>query len=160
MPDSESCYSETEIPLSDDDISKLTMNDFFMLNMKTNDLSFGLPLWRTILLFTIRVLITTTVALIMLGIFRFRWKKSWFVVLFANLICQSGISLFLSNLINYNPKLVFELIFLFFPVLIIQIFVFFRFLREVPAQKRLNYTFWSNVGTALFNLLFMIQFPC
>lgn len=150
---------ETPIPLTERELQHLTMNDYFTLDLSDHSLSFGLPLWRTILLFLLRVGLTTSVALIILGFFKYRFKKSWITVLVTNLICQCGCSLFLSNLINFNPKLIFILILILFAVLLTQILVFIKHLKELPMQKAVTYGFWSNVATGALNILFMLQFP-
>lgn len=151
--------SETRFPIHEEMLWDLKMNSFLMLDLSDSSMNLGLPLWRTVLLFFLRLAITILAALLVLFFFRYRWKKSWISVLLINLICQSMLSLFLSNLINYNPKVIIILSMMIVTVLVIQIPLFWWLLDEKHSQKSVSYTFWSNVVTGILNFLFILQFP-
>lgn len=151
--------SETRIPLSAEVVDQLTMNDFFMLDLKNGAVSFGIPVGRTVLLFLLRLVLTVGAALLVLFLFHYRWLKSWLAALIANLVCQVGMSLFLMNLINYNPKLIILQFTLIVVILILQIPVYWWLLDEDTTQRSVSYAFWSNVATGALNLLFILEFP-
>ena len=150
---------EIQIPLPEDSLEKLTMNDFYMLDAKDFTLRYGLPLWRTILLFSLRLVITLAAALLILYFFQYRWKKSWMTALVTNLLCQGALSLFVSNWINYNPKMIAVHFLLMLIILIFQIPIYWWLLDEDESKKSVIYALWSNVATAVLNLAFLIQCP-
>lgn len=150
---------ETRIPLPEDALMKLTMNDFFMLDASDFSLTFGLPLWRTILLFFLRLVITLAASLLILYFFQYRWKKSWIVVIIITVICQGALSLFLSNWINYNPKMLAVVFLIMMGILLVQIPIYWWLLDEDETKKSVSFAVCANVATSLLNLMFLIQFP-
>ena len=150
---------ETRIPITEETLKKLTMNDIFMLDTKDFSMRYGLPLWRTILLFCLRVVLALAVALLVLYFFQYRWKKSWITAIITHLICQSGISLFVSNWVNYNPKMIAVHFLVLLGVLILQIPVFWHFLDEDQPSRSVSYAFWANVATGVLNIFIIIVFP-
>jgi hypothetical protein len=148
-----------QVPLPEDSLEKMTMDDFFMLDTSDYSLRFGLPLGRAVLLFFLRLAITLSAALLVLYLFQYRWRKSWLVVLITNLVCQGGLSLFVSNWINFNPKLIAVHIMVMLAVLIIQIPLFWWLLDENGSYESVSYAVWSNVATGILNSIILINFP-
>ena len=150
---------ETRIPLPEEMQKKLTMNDFFMLDLSDGSLRFGLPMGRAVFLFFLRLVLTLTAALLVLWIFQFRWKKSWAVAGIAHLVCQGALSLFVANWVNYNPKLIAVHFMVMLTVLILQIPVFWFLLDENGSETGVRYAFWSNLAASVLNSVFLIYFP-
>lgn len=150
---------EIRIPLSEEFRIKLTMNDFFLLDTSERSLRFGLPRGRAVLLFFLRLALTLSAALLVLALFRYRWLKSWAVAFLTQLVCQAGLSLFLVNRVNFNPKLIAVHFMLLLTVLVIQIPIFWGLLQENGSEKGVRYAFWSNLATGALNSLFLMTCP-
>ena len=150
---------ETRIPLPEETLQKLTNSDFFMLDTAEYTLRFGLPIGREIPLFLLRLAITVSAAMLVFLFYDFRWLKSYLAALIVNLLCQAGISLFVANWINYNPKLLAVHFVVLVGVLTVQIPVFWALLDENESDKRIGYTVLSNVVTGVLNIVFLIYFP-
>ena len=150
---------EIRIPLPEEDQIKLTMNDFFLLDLADSSLRFGLPAGRAVLLFFLRLALTLGASLLVLFLCDYRWRRSWVVALIANLFCQGGLSLFVSNWVNYNPKMIAVHFMVLLAVLILQIPVFWWLLDENGSEKSVRYAFWSNLATGALNSAFLIYFP-
>ncbi len=150
---------EYKIPLTEENLQRLNSNDFFMLDAKAFTINYGLPLWRTVLMFLLRLVITMAVSLIILFFFEYRWKKSWIAAIITNLVVQSGLSIYLANRINFNPKIIIIDFMVLVVVTLLQIPVYWHFLDEDSTQRGVSYGFWANVATGLLNLIFVLQFP-
>ncbi len=150
---------ETRVPLPEEDQKKLTMDDFFMLDLSDMSLQFGLPTARGVLLFLARIVITVTAAMLILLLFRYRWLKSWMTVLIVNLVCQSALSLMLMNKINFNPNLIGVQFLAMIGVLIVQIPLFWLTMNENGSEASVRYAFWSNLATAALNHIFLLNCP-
>ena len=150
---------ETRIPLPEEMQKKLTMNDFFMLDLSDGSLRFGLPMGRAVLLFFLRLVLTLTAALLVLRFFQYRWRRSWAVAGIAHLISQGALSLFVANWVNYNPKMIAVHFMVMLAVLIVQIPVFWWLLDENGSETGVRYAFWSNLATGVLNSVFLIHFP-
>lgn len=150
---------ETRVPLPEEDQKKLTMNDFFMLDLSDMSMRFGLPRARGVLLLLARILITLSAAMLILYFFRYRWLKSWLTVLITDLVCQTGLSLMLMNQINFNPNLIGVQFLAMMGVLIIQIPLFWLTMDENGSEVSVRYAFWSNLATAALNHIFLINCP-
>jgi hypothetical protein len=77
----------------------------------------------------------------------------------TNLVCQAGLSFFIANWINYNPKIIIPFFMGIVVVLVLQIPIFWWLLDEDRSQRSVSFTFWSNVATGALNLLFVLHFP-
>jgi hypothetical protein len=150
---------ETRVPLPEEDQKKLTMDDFFMLDLSDMSLQFGLPTARGVLLFLARIVITVTAAMLILLLFRYRWLKSWMTVLIVNLVCQSALSLMLMNKINFNPNLIGVQFLAMIGVLIVQIPLFWLTMNENGSEASVRYAFWSNLAAAALNHIFLLNCP-
>ncbi len=150
---------EVRIPIPEEDLIKLTMNDFFMLDCSDYSLSYGLPTGRTVMLFLLRFAITLGASLAVFSFFHYYWKRSWIAVILTNMICQGTLSLFVSNWINYNPKMIAVHFMALLAVLIVQIPIFWWTLDENGAQTSVGYTVVSNLVTGALNSFFLIHFP-
>lgn len=150
---------ETRIPLPEETLIELTMNDFFMLDTSDFSLRYGLPTGRAVLLFFLRLAITLSASLLVLFFFRYYWKRSWMAVILTNLICQGALSLFVANWINFNPKMIAVHFMAMLGVLILQIPIFWWLLDENGAQTSVGYTVVSNLATGVLNSFIIIHFP-
>ena len=150
---------EIPIPLSEEDLMKLTMNDYFMLDASDFSLSYGLSTGRAVLLFCLRLAITLAAALAVLYLKRYRWRKSWITVIIVDLISLSALSLFVSNWINFNPKMIAVHFAVMLGVLIVQIPLFWWLLDENGSLESVSYACWSNVATTVINAYMVIHFP-
>lgn len=150
---------ETRIPLPEEDQKKLTMNDFFMLDLSDMSMRFGLPVLRGVLLLLSRVAITLGAAMLILYLFHYRWMKSWLTVIIANLICQGALSWMLMNQINFNPNLVGVQFLAMLGVLVVQIPLFWLTMDENGGETSVRYAFFSNLATAALNHIFLLNCP-
>lgn len=150
---------EIQIPLSEETLQKMSMNDYFMLDASDFSLRFGLPLGRAVALFFLRLAVTLAAALLILYLCQYRWLRSWIVVLVINLICQGGLSLFLVNKVNFHPGTLIVQILIILAVLIIQIPLFWWLLDENGSYESISYAAWSNLATGVLNVIILINFP-
>ena len=150
---------ETRIPFPEDCLNQLSVDDIFVLDLKNNTLSYGLPFWRAALLFLLRLAISMATVLLILRLFKFRRKSSWIPVIVTSLIIQGALSLWLSNLVNYNPKNVHAMILASVFILVIQMAVYCFSLREHVSDRRAGYALTSSIATGAINILYLIKFP-
>ena len=151
---------EIEIPLPEDVLPKLSMNDYFLLDTADFSLHFGLPLSRAVPLFFLRLALTLSATTLVLYLFQYRWKKSWLSALITNLICQGALSLFVANWVNYNPKMLAVHFMVMLTVLILQIPLFCWLLgEEYGKDKSVSYAVCSNLASGALNSIFLIYFP-
>jgi hypothetical protein len=150
---------EFPIPLAEEDLLKLTMNDYFMLDLSDSSLHFGLSTGRAVLLFCMRLAITLGASLIVLYLMHYRWKKSWITVILINLVFQGALSFMLVNLVNFNPRMIGVQFGALLITLILQIPLFWWLLDENGSSDSVRYAFWSNLATGLINSYMLIHFP-
>lgn len=150
---------EIRIPLPEETLPQLTMNDYYMLDVSQFSLRYGRPLGRAAGLFFLRLAITLSVSMLILFLFGYRWRKSWIIVLITNLICQGGLSLLIANQINFNPYLIGVQWLAILGVLVVQIIVFCMGLAEGDSDSNVSYTVWSNAATGVLNTLMLIFLP-
>lgn len=148
-----------KIRLSDKAVAHMSMNDIFMLDTSDYSIRYDLPLLRSVLTFSVRLIIVTVGALLVLFLFKYRYLKSWLTVLITTLVCQGAWNLFLTNRINHNIKLIYVLFVVILFILVAQLMVYLFTLNEQDRDTAARYTAWSNVVTGALNVALFHCFP-
>lgn len=134
--------SEFEIVL---DKPLKTYNNIFMLDLKEQILTPGKALSRTIILVSLRIILTLIIeGLVFLG-FGYRQKKSWIIFLIVNLLTQGGLNIWLNGFMPLASYMVFTLVFGEFWVFIAEIIAFTIFIKEQRRGKTISYVLIANL---------------
>ena len=126
-------------------------NNLMTLNLSARTLSVGQPWWRIPLLVFLRVALTLLLDGLIFFLFGYRQRRSWLVFLLVNLVTQLGVNLFILFL---APAATTSLsiwvgFFLYTPieilVLLVEMFAFFKLLRERTKRRAVLYAAVANL---------------
>ncbi|MFZ7131373.1 MAG: hypothetical protein ACOWWR_03345 [Eubacteriales bacterium] len=120
-------------------------NNLFTLNLRTQTITPGKSLIRSILLVSLRIILTLIIEGLVLFLFRYRKKTSWIAFLIINLITQGVLNIMINGFSPFGSYPILGLIFLEFFVLITEIFAFIIFVKEKRKFTTLMYVFISNI---------------
>lgn len=119
-------------------------NNIFTLDLNNQTLILGKSLSRSILLVSLRVILTLIIEAIVFWLFGFRNKKSWIAFLIINLVTQGALNIWLNGFVPLGSYLVFSLIFGEFFVFIAEIILFLTFIKEHSRGRNLLYVIMAN----------------
>ncbi|MBU3145415.1 hypothetical protein [Clostridium sp. CF012] len=121
-------------------------NNVFTLDVSNRKFTPGKYPFRSVLLVSIRLLLTLLLEGIIFLIFRFRQKRSWVVFLAINLVTQGVLNIFLNSRASLMPS------YLIFSLIIGEVFVFAAemiafpiFIEEHKKSRILIYVFIANL---------------
>lgn len=121
-------------------------NNVFTLDLSNKKLTPGKYPFRSMLLVSMRLLLTLLLEGIIFWLFKFRQKRSWFIFLAINLVTQGVLNVFLNNGASLMPS------YLIFSLIIGEIFVFAAemiafpiFIDEHKKGRILIYVFIANL---------------
>lgn len=121
-------------------------NNVFTLNLSTQELTPGKYPLRSVLLVSIRLLLTLLLEGVIFMLFRFRQKRSWLVFLAVNLLTQGVLNIWLNSGGSLMPS------YLIFVLIIGELFVFTAemialpiFIKEHKKSYILIYAFIANL---------------
>ncbi|HOS70480.1 MAG TPA: hypothetical protein PLG67_11770 [Bacillota bacterium] len=119
-------------------------NNIYTLNLADKTLKPGKLLSRSIILVSMRIIMTLAIEAIIFWLFGFRNKKSWIVFLIINIITQGALNIWLNGSAPLTSYLVFSLIFMEFFVIIAEIIAFLAILKERGRGRTLLYVIAAN----------------
>jgi len=99
---------------------------------------------RSILLVSLRVILTLIIEAIVFWLFVFRKKNSWLAFLIINLITQGALNIWLNSSVPLASYLVFSLIFAEFFVFIAEIVLFLTLIKEHSRRRTVLYVIAAN----------------
>ncbi|MDD3705185.1 MAG: hypothetical protein PHC45_03850 [Clostridiaceae bacterium] len=121
-----------------------TYNNIYTLDLKDQTLTPGKLLSRSILLVSIRIILTLAIEAIIFWLFGFRNKKSWIAFLIINLITQGALNIWLNGFSPMASYLIFSLIFGEFLIFITEIIAFLALTKEHRRARTLLYVLTAN----------------
>lgn len=121
-----------------------TYNNIYMLNLENQTLTPGKSLLRSVLLVSLRIILTLIIEAIVFWLFGFRNKNSWLAFLLINLITQGALNIWLNGFVPLASYLIFSLIFAEFFVFIAEIVMFRVFIKEHSPGRALLYVITAN----------------
>ena len=121
-------------------------NNVVTLDVSNRKLTPGKYPFRSVLLVSIRLLLTLLLEGIIFWLFRFRQKKSWLIFLAVNLVTQGVLNIWLNSGGSLMPTyLIFSLIIGEFFVFAAEIIAFPLFIKEHKKSRILIYAFIANL---------------
>lgn len=120
-------------------------NNIFTLDLNNQTLTPGKSLPRSILLVSLRVILTLIIEAIVFWLFGFRNKKSWIAFLIINLVTQGALNIWLNGSVPLASYLVFSLVFAEFFVFIAEIILFWALIKEHSPGRVLLYVIAANL---------------
>lgn len=120
-------------------------NNIYTLDLKSQTLTPGKLLSRSILLVTMRIALTLMIEGIIFWIFGFRKKESWIAFFIINLITQGALNVWINGLTPIMSYLLFSLIFAEIKIIIVEMLLFLNFVKEFSRSKTILYVLVSNI---------------
>jgi len=116
------------------------------LDVSNRELTPGKYPFRSVLLVSIRLLLTLLLEGIIFWLFRFRQKRSWLIFLMINLVTQGALNIWLNSGGSLMPSyLIFSLIIGEFFVFTTEMIAFPIFIKEHKKSRILIYAFIANL---------------
>ncbi|MEA4849702.1 MAG: hypothetical protein VB106_20930 [Clostridiaceae bacterium] len=122
-----------------------TYNNIYTLDLEDQTLKPGKLLSRSILLVSLRIILTLAIEAIIFWLFGFRNKKSWIAFFIINIITQGALNIWLNGFAPMASYLVFTLIFGEVLVFIAEIIVFLALIKEHRPGRTLLYVVTANL---------------
>lgn len=119
-------------------------NNIYTLDLKSQTLTEGKLISRSIMLVTMRVVLTLIIEAFIFRIFGFRDKKSWIVFLLINLVTQGAINIWINGFTPLMSYPVFTLIFGEIFVFIAELIAFLVFCKEHVRTRKVLYVLTAN----------------
>jgi len=121
-------------------------NNVFTLDVSNRELTPGKYPFRSVLLVSIRLLLTLLLEGIIFWLFRFRQKRSWLIFLAINLVTQGALNILLNSGGSLMPSyLIIGLIIGEFFVFAAEMIAFPVFIKEHKKSRILIYVFIANL---------------
>lgn len=128
-------------------LSKGRYNNIFTLSLAKQTLTPGTAPLRSILLVTLRVLLTLLIEGALFYIFGFREKRSWKIFLLTNLITQGALNIIIATSSTPVATAYFGIFLLEFLILIIELSVFMVVIKEHSSLRRAAYAIAANIAS-------------
>jgi len=122
-----------------------TYNNIYTLDLENQTLALGKSLSRSVLLVSLRIILTLLIEAIVFWLFGFREKNSWLAFLIINLITQGALNIWLNGSVPLASYLVFSLVFAEFFVFIAEITLFRALIKEHSSGRVLLYVIAANL---------------
>lgn len=119
-------------------------NNIFTLDLDNQTLTPGKLLSRSILLVSIRIILTLIIEAIIFWLYGFRHKKSWIAFLAINLVTQGALNIWLNGFAPINSYLFLTLIFAEFFIIIAEATLFLALIKEQSKSARVLYVLVAN----------------
>jgi hypothetical protein len=120
-------------------------NNIYTLDLEDQTLTLGKSLSRSVLLISLRIILTLIIEAIVFWLFGFRKKNSWLAFLIINLITQGALNIWLNGSVPLASYLVFSLVFAEFFVFIAEIILFWALIKEHSPGRVLLYVIAANL---------------
>ena len=122
-----------------------TYNNIYTLDLENQTLALGKSLSRSVLLVSLRIILTLLIEAIVFWLFGFREKNSWLAFLIINLITQGALNIWLNGSVPLASYLVLSLVFSEFFVFIAEIILFWALIKEHSSGRVLLYVIAANL---------------
>ncbi|HHV99615.1 MAG TPA: hypothetical protein GXX36_08590 [Clostridiaceae bacterium] len=122
-----------------------TYNNIFTLDLKNQKLTAGKTLARSVLLVTLRIILTLLIEAVVFWLFGSRNKKSWIAFLVINLITQGALNIWINGFSPLKGYIIVSLIFGEINVFIFEIIAFLAILREHRPIRTFLYVVIANL---------------
>ena len=119
-------------------------NNIFTLDLDNQTLTPGKLLSRSVILISLRIILTLIIEAIIFWLYGFRQKKSWIAFLVINLLTQGALNIWLNGFTPLQSYLIFSLIFAEFFIFIAEILLFQVFINEQRKSDRVLYVLVAN----------------
>lgn len=119
-------------------------NNIYTLNLDKGILTPGKLLSRSISLVALRVSLTLIIEAIVFWFFGFRKKRSWVTFLVINLITQGALNIWINGFSPITSYIFLSLIFAEILILIVELFGFSTFVKELRKGDRILYVIIAN----------------
>ena len=119
-------------------------NNIFTLDLDYQTLTPGKLLSRSILLISLRIILTLIIEAIIFWLYGFRQKKSWIVFIAINLVTQGALNIWLNGFTPLESYLIFGLLFAEIFIFIAEILLFQVFINEQRKSDRVLYVLVAN----------------
>jgi len=121
-------------------------NNVVTMDLSNREMTLGKYPFRSVLLVSIRILLTLLLEGVIFLIFGFRQKRSWLIFFAMNLVTQGSLNIWLNSGGSLMPSyLIFSLIFGEFFVFAVEMITFPIYIKEHKKSRILLYTFLANL---------------
>ncbi|SNS90073.1 hypothetical protein SAMN05446037_102641 [Anaerovirgula multivorans] len=120
-------------------------NNIYTLDLDAQTLTPGKLLSRSILLVSMRIILTLIIEGILFWQFGFRNKESWIAFLMINLVTQGALNIWINGFPPAQSYLVFSLIFAEIIIVIVEILSFLILVKEHSGPRKVSYALVANV---------------
>lgn len=121
-----------------------TYSNVYTLNLKSKTLTEGKNFSRSILLVTLRIILTIVIEAFVFLLFKFKNKKSYISFIIINLITQGALNIWINGFIPSQGYLIFALIIGEFFVVAFEILAFLIFVKEHKKFRTILYVISAN----------------
>ncbi len=120
-------------------------NNIYTLDFHAQTLTLGKSLSRSILLVSLRIILTLIIEGVVLWKFSFREKRTWIAFFVINLITQGSLNLWINGFSPIMSYLIIALIFAEIIIIVVEVFLFLTFLKEHSKFITISYVFVANI---------------
>ncbi|WMJ76017.1 MULTISPECIES: hypothetical protein [unclassified Sedimentibacter] len=124
-------------------------NNVYTLDLKSHTLTEGKLLSRSVMLVSMRIVLTLVIEAAVFWSFGFRDKKSWKVFLIINFVTQGALNIWINSFTPITSYVIFTLIFGEFFVFIAELFAFSLFCREHGRLRKILYVSVANFASLI-----------
>lgn len=118
--------------------------NIYTLNLESKTLSPGKSLSRSIILVSMRIIITLIIEGVVFFLFGFRNKRSWIIFILINLLTQGVLNTWINGLFPIQSYLLIGLIFLELIILLVEVTVILSSIKEHKKSRRLLFVISAN----------------
>jgi hypothetical protein len=134
-------------------------NNIYTLDLDTQTLTQGKSLSRSILLISLRVILTLILEGIVFWQFGFRKERSWKAFVVINLITQGWLNLWINSFSPLVSYLLFSLIFAEIIILFVETLLFTIFTKEHSKATTITYVLCSNILSLVLGGYIITKMP-
>lgn len=138
---------------------KQTYRTTYKFNPKTGTLEEGLPLWRSILLVSLRFTTTVLIEGLVFYLFLFRQKDSWRKFILLNVVTQGALNLWLNSNAYMGGYLIFALVIGEFFVFIVEPLFYATLMHEHSTWRRVLCALTANAASLILGGLLILHLP-
>jgi hypothetical protein len=134
-------------------------NNTFTLDLSNRTLSPGYAPFRSVLLVSLRVVLTLLLEGLVFFLFGFRQKKSWLIFLAVNLVTQGVLNIWLDLISTPSGYLIFALILGEVIVFVVEMIAFPLLVKEKKGGLTVLYAFAANLVSLIAGSLIITHLP-
>jgi hypothetical protein len=134
-------------------------NNIYTLDLDAQTLIPGKLLSRSILLVSMRIILTLIIEGILFWQFGFRNKESWIAFLMINLVTQGALNIWINGFPPITSYLFFTLIFAEIIIFIVEILSFLIFVKEHSRSEKVSYVLAANILSLILGGYIITKLP-